>query len=160
MTQYAATGVTREQVYSALASKIQTTLGLNSLVRGWPILSNVDISQSPTGYLHQNSSKPIQEKNRRLPPRYVDSVRLWVMVAQQNTDAGIQNSPSTVLNNLRDLLDLAFVSDQGDQFVCTLGGLVEHCWVTDDTTFESIANSAWTLFRTHIEVQYFSINNL
>jgi hypothetical protein len=157
MSQYLAQGVTREQVYTALATKISSTLGLNNFVRGWPIIQNLDVSQSPTGYLHQASSKPQQK--RFLPPRYLDRALLCVAVAQQPIDPGITISPATQLNNYRDLLDTALASDQGGQHVCTLGGLVEHCWVVDDTIYEALVGSAWTMFRTHIEIQYFSINN-
>lgn len=157
LTQYVSVGVTREAVYTALASKIQTTLGLNGIVRGWPIMSEMNITDSPCAYLHQESSKPTQK--RYLPVRYLDRARLWVFVAQTSSDPGLVVSPSTQLNNLRDLLDTALAPDQGDQRVFTLGGLVEHCWVEDDTTFESISGTEWTLFRTHISVQYFSINN-
>jgi hypothetical protein len=158
MSQYLAQGVSRETVYTALATKIATTLGLNSFVRGWPPLANLDVSQSPTGYLHQATSKPIQKWGH--PPVYIDRALLWVLIAQQPIDPGITTSPSTQLNVLRDLLDTALKSDQGDQNVCTLGGLVHHCWAVEDTIFESIAGLAWTLFRTHIEIQYFSLNNM
>lgn len=159
MTQYTGQGVTREQVYIALEAQIQSVLNLKSFIRGWPIMSGVDSSQSPAGYLHQESSRPVHAANRRLPPKYVDRARLWVMVAQQPSDQGIIVSPSTQLNNLRDLLDTALQGDQGDQYVCTLGGLVEHCWIVDDTIFEAVTGLLWTLFRTHIELQYFSVNN-
>src|ERR1700680_1623665 len=153
MTQYLATGVTREQVYTTLASKISSTLGLNAFIRGLPIFANLDVSQSPTGYLHQAMSKPKQKWG--MPPRYVDLSMLWVCMAQQPLDPGIQTSPATQLNVLRDLLDVALAPDQAHQRVCTLGGIVEHCWVVGDTIYENITGLAWTAWHTQIETEYF-----
>jgi hypothetical protein len=158
MSYFTNTGVTRDAIYTALGTKISTTLGLNKFIRGWVTVGNLDVANSPTGFLHQAASKPIQK--RGLPPRYIDKAHLLVAFANQTTDPGFTISPATALNNLRDLLDTALVGDQGDAFVCTLGGLVEHCWVTDDTIFEAISGSPWTCFRTFIEIQYFSANNM
>lgn len=153
---YVASGTQRETIYNALQALLQQNLVWQSspipVVRGWPPSGSPDAAVSPVAYMFQAGGKTTTRVS--LPPVYTDKVMLVVKVLQQDSTS----TPSTALNQLRDLVDSALKADNPAERVCTLGGLVRYCWVTGDWYVEGTGGS-WTDFRSTIEFQYFSANN-
>lgn len=145
-------GVTREDLYTTLQTYLQYYMGLGAVYRNTPNWSNINITDSPVGFIDQISSEP-KRPSQALFPFYYDKSLLWIAVNQQTADPN--TTIATQLNNLRDTLDLALGPDQnafGQQ--CTLAGRALHCWVTQDTWTGTFTQGAWTGFRTFIEIDY------
>jgi hypothetical protein len=157
MTQpFGYSGVARETIYSALATQLRLTLGLNAVYRSrLNIGATADSNLSPVGYLMQAHSKAIRTKEMT-PTRYLDTAIFSVAVAQKSVDPNF--TAATALNNLRDALDLALMRDQPDMWRCTLGGIVDYVRPMMDIYGETLQNDVWTAFTTTLEFLYTPIN--
>jgi hypothetical protein len=150
-------GVTRESLYETLQVYLQYYMGLNAVYRNTPNWSNINITDSPVGFLEHLGSKP-QRPSQTLYPFYIDRNLLWVAINQQTADPN--STLDTQINNLRDNLDVALSTDQ-NAFgqVCTLAGRAMHCWVSDDTWAGAFTQGAWTGFRSLIEIRYITVGD-
>ncbi len=144
-------GVARETIYSALATQLQSVMGLAAVYRARMNIATLNANTSPVGCLMQATSKAYRPREFA-PTRYVDTAVLAVGVAQQSTDPNFV--ASTALNNLRDLLDLSLIHDNPSLGTCTLGGIVDYCRPMVDTYAETLQNDVWTAFVTTIEFLY------
>lgn len=125
----------RETLYAAVFAKFATlTSGGSPLfktaerkLRHW---NEVATEECP--YLAMTQISEIFESRRGLPQRIQLVTRFHIYVKTQATqDSSI--IPAQLLNPLVDAFCAALSIDDMKNFVCTLGGLVSHCWIEGQT---------------------------
>jgi hypothetical protein len=113
----------REPIYAALFALIEDAAPFVTTSRRLRHWSDVGAAEQPALFMIQKSETA--EERRPLPVKWRASVDLYLYAqAPDETTA-----PATVLNPLLDALETALAPDPVSH-VQTLGGLVQHCWVS------------------------------
>lgn len=126
----------RETVYAALFAKLfsmQSAVdplpaGTFKMVsRRWQTFDDVPSESMPCLFLNQVGEDPAQ--SRGLPGKWTLHTHLWIYInSEAQTDQTV--IPSQILNPLIDAIEnVALAPDDHSKMVCTLGGLVSHCWI-------------------------------
>ncbi len=114
----------REPVYQALFLRLATLPGLVTTSRRLKHWSDVAPAQQPALFQVQAAESPQQTEGR--PPVWRARVDVYLYVhAGADPDA----VPATTLNRLVDAIEQALTPASGEASQ-TLGGLVEHCWIS------------------------------
>jgi hypothetical protein len=148
-------GQGRETIYAYLQALLENTMQLTSIRRGYPVWNQLNVNDSPVGFMHVEGGRASNRYG--FPPVYQDAVTFWVGLVQPSLDP--KSVDQTGLLNLRDVLEKAFLSDQGDQHVSTMRGRVISLWVVQDFYQESQSVGSWTSFVSRFEVRYLSAFN-
>jgi hypothetical protein len=120
--------ITHEPIMCALKQRLSDNLPeFNTISRRFRLPENVNPGEMPALFIVEPSDTHVQSIEG-LPSDVTLDVALYVY-----TNAGLDpnEEPITVLNVLIDKVAAALTSDAPlplDQ-VCTLGGLVQHCWI-------------------------------
>jgi hypothetical protein len=116
--------MTREPIYAALFEKLRVISSLVTASRKLKHWADVPDIQQPALFQAQKSENVTgMPKFPRVWELAVD-VYLYVKTAKDP-----QAAPSTILNPLMDAVQNALAPDDPKLERCTLGGLVEHCWI-------------------------------
>ena len=119
--------MTREQIYSALFSLIQTACqgaGVVTVSRKLMHWTDISAQQQPAVFQIQKDEEP--EQKWKVPTKWKLNVDLYVYV---NTSANPNTAPSSLLNPIIDAIEAVLLPNEpnGPQ---TLGGLVSHAWIS------------------------------
>lgn len=147
---YSYPGVKRELVYSTLAKRLGSGLGI-TVYRKRLELSKFDVGASPLGMLMLSTDDRYVIK-KYAPARYFDRCQFIVGISQRTQD--FNHVPATPILNLRDALDAALVKDSPDMQQCTLGGIVDYVHITRTIYHESLQGTTWTGFECVLEFLY------
>ncbi len=126
---------TREAVYAALFARFaglvdaggtKTFIVAERKLRDW---ETVQAEECP--YLGQTQGGQSTIQRRGLPTQWKLGARLYIYV-KTNASMLPSETPASTLNPILDAVDGALAPDATDSkgdAVCTLGGLVSHCWI-------------------------------
>ena len=117
----------RETIYAALFTQVSTAAGFTTKSRRLRHWDDVRAEEMPA--LFQTQITENAEQRRGVPGKWSLHAQLWVYVstaAQQDPTV----VPSQLLNPLLDAIEYALRPDDVANSVCTLGGLVSHCWIS------------------------------
>lgn len=122
--------VDREAIYEALFAKLSGIEGLKTKSRKLKHWNDVPSSAQPALFMaHKSEHTDPSNPTRGIPPKKTLNVDVYVYV---NTSGN--QTPSTVLNEYLQKIDDALLPDTPPQTgLCTLGGLVHHCWIEGAT---------------------------
>mgnify|MGYP000382041799 CR=1 FL=1 len=138
--------VNRETVYNALFDRLKTIEGLRTSSRTLKHWTDVPAAQQPALFVSHKSESTDPRPNGA-PPKKTLMLDVYVYVKTQN------QTPSTALNRLLQAVDEALKPDTPPQMgLCTLGGLVAHCWIegTTETDEGVLGDQAVAIIPIHI----------
>jgi hypothetical protein len=117
----------REAIYKALFSllqdKIDSVTTFERVLAHW---DDVSPAMQPALFMTQGTQSASQATG--LPTKYTLNAKLWLYTHRDTSN----EIPSVTINNILDELDAAIAPPVGPSFKQTLGGLVEHCWISGD----------------------------
>jgi hypothetical protein len=115
--------INRGIIFTALLSKISATPGIVTCGRKLKLWADVPPTQQPAAFIRR--VRDIPEQKRGVPAKW----RLYREIYLYVHDT--VNAPGDKLDDLLDsIVNVTLASDHPSKdSVCTLGGLVEHCWV-------------------------------
>ncbi len=114
----------REPIYQALFDRINEIDGISTCSRILQHWDDVSPNMQPALFLAQDSQAA--EQVTGYPTKYVLGAKLWVYT-HRDTNGQV---PATQINNILDAVDGALAPDPMTLNKQTLGGLVEHCWIS------------------------------
>lgn len=124
--------ITREQIMTALFNKLKactwvqgssTVPIFKTTSRKLKLWGNVPPQQRPALFMAEQEEHPSHDAPE-VPMRKLElDVELFIYIDTTNI-TGI-----SVLNNIRDALDVVMQPDDFISMKLTLGGLVQHCWI-------------------------------
>jgi hypothetical protein len=114
----------REPIYKALFAKLSAIDGIVTASRILLHWDDVSPNQQPAMFLAQDTQQA--EQITGFPTKYLLGAKVWIY-AHRDTSEEV---PSAQINNILDALDAALMPDPSPTFKQTLGGLVEHCWIS------------------------------
>lgn len=117
----------RETIYAALFAKVTGAAGFITTSRRLQHWADVPTPNMPALFQAQKDQKV--ERNGRLPAKHHLPAELYVYV-HAGDDPNV--APAPTMNALIDAIENALAPDDPDKLVCTLGGLVTHCWISGD----------------------------
>ncbi|WP_428491692.1 hypothetical protein [Rhodopila sp.] len=120
--------ITREPIMRALKQRLTDNLPeFNTISRRFRLPENVTSPEMPALFIVEPSETHVQSIEG-LPDNATIDISLYLY-----TNAGLDpnEEPITTLNLLIDKVAAALTSDAPPPFdqVCTLGGMVQHCWI-------------------------------
>lgn len=126
--------VSRESVMVALFARLKAMKDAGLFVtvsRRLKSFDDVPAQNQPALFMSEISQSFTQRNGY---PRVLEmKVELYVY-AQSNAVPDDESSPGSVMNPLLDAIEAALAPDDTEgRRVCTLGGLVHHCWIEGDT---------------------------
>lgn len=116
-----------EPAYAALFAKLAAISGLKTSSRKIKHWSDVPAKQQPALFMIQGGETP--EQNSGLNPKWRLKAEIYLYV---NPGEGKSIIPSQVMNGLLKNVRDALAHDSIMARVCTLGGLVTHCWISGE----------------------------
>ncbi len=121
----------RETIYTALLNRISTAIGIATDSRRMRLWSDVAPTDKPSLLIRQEGES--YDQLRGFPPKITLSAEVYIYF-----DAGKDPNaiPATTVNTLMDAIDVAMRPDDFLNSVLTLGGLVSHCWIEGDVSFD------------------------
>jgi len=131
--------IDRVAIYNALVTRLQGIAGFKSVSNKWRHWDNVLPEEQPVALIPVGNERPTQ--SRGLPTGWRIETALWVYC---RNDADPQAAPGLQLAALLNAVETAFELQPNESnkpnspYATTLGGTVEHCWITDVTTDEGI----------------------
>ena len=142
---------TREAVANAILSLINapmTSAGAVKITRRLLHWADVPAQEQPFVALAAAQHIP-QESPAGLPPIWRSTFHIYIYATEPDPSA----SPSTKINNLLDALEAALAPSVLGQKQ-TLGGLVEHCWISGSIETDEGVLGAQGMAIVPIEVLY------
>jgi hypothetical protein len=117
--------ITREPIYLALYTLLQTISGFITISRRLKHWADVGQAEQPAIFIIQKNEVPIQA--RGIPTAWKLNLELYVYVNSGDDPA---ESPAKILNPLIDAIETLFPASDEDAPIQTLGGLVSHAWIS------------------------------
>lgn len=114
----------REPIYKALFAKLAAIEGLATASRILLHWDDVSPNQQPALFLAQDTQQA--EQVTGFPTKYTLGAKVWIYAHRDSAD----EVPSAQINNILDALDAALMPSPSPTYKETLGGLVEHCWIS------------------------------
>lgn len=138
--------IDRESIYQALFAKLSAIDGLKTKSRKLKHWNDVGPAQQPALFVaHKNEHT---QPKQGMPPIKTLTVDVYVYVKTTGNQI-----PSTVLSKYLAAVDDVLKPDTAP-FInkCTLGGLVEHCWIegTTETDEGTLGDQAVAIIPIHI----------
>lgn len=116
----------RKAIYAALFNKIKTIPGIVTTSKKLKMWSDVSPAQQPHISMRRLNDAPVQQ--RGVPTKWYMHRELYLYVIDKGPDG-----PGDKLDDLLDsIISIALAHDHPSKDVCTLGGLVEHCWISGE----------------------------
>lgn len=116
-----------EPIYAALFAKVSGIAGVKTRSRKLKHWADVPAKQQPALYMSQSGETPEQVRGLRAKWRLKAELYLYV-----NPGEGRDVIPSQVMNPMLADIRAALAPDNVVANVCTLGGLVSHCWISGE----------------------------
>lgn len=116
-----------EPIYAALFGRVSGIAGLKTRSRKLKHWADVPAKQQPALYMSQAGETP--EQTRGLPAKWRLKAELYLYV---NPGEGRDVIPAQVMNPMLADIRAALAPDNVVSKVCTLGGLVSHCWISGE----------------------------
>jgi hypothetical protein len=114
----------REPIYKALFQLVSSIDGLTTSSRILAHWDDVSPNEQPALFMAQDTQQA--EQVTGFPTKYVLGAKVWIY-AHRDTSNEV---PSAQINNILDALDEVLMPSPSPTFKQTLGGLVEHCWIS------------------------------
>jgi hypothetical protein len=114
----------REPIYKALFKLISSVDGIVTSSRILLHWDDVSPNEQPALFLAQDTQ--LAEQVTGFPTKYLLGAKIWIYAHRDSSD----EVPSAQINNILDELDWALMPSPSPTFKQTLGGLVEHCWIS------------------------------
>lgn len=113
----------REQACQALYNKLAAIPAWKTISRKLKHWSDVPPIEQPACFIRQTNEN--YERTRGIPPKITlhFEVAVYAMAPDPN------DNPSSLQNELLDLIDDALAPDDPTVYTCTLGKNVSHCWI-------------------------------
>jgi hypothetical protein len=116
----------REAIYSALFKLLS---GLDSITTAERVLAHWDdVSPNMQPALYMTMVSQTAEQITGFPTKYTLSAKVWIYTHRDTGNV----IPSAQINQILDELDAALKPAAGPLNKQTLGGLVEHCWISGE----------------------------
>lgn len=114
----------RETIYKALFARLEAIDGIQTCSRILQHWDDVSPNMQPAIYMAQDTQ--LAEQVTGFPTKYLLGAKVWIY-AHRDTGEVV---PSAQVNNILDALDEALKPAPSPTNKQTLGGLVEHCWIS------------------------------
>lgn len=116
-----------EAIFAALFSKVSTSAGYTTTSRRLKHWADVEVANMPALFQAQKDRKV--ERTGRKPAIHRLAADIYIYV---NAGSDPNAAPAPIINPLIDAIENSLAPDDASGTVCTLGGLVTHCWVAGD----------------------------
>jgi hypothetical protein len=114
----------REPIYKALFKLLSNIDGLVTTSRILAHWDDVSPNMQPALYMCNDTQQA--EQITGFPTKYLLGAKVWIYAHRDTAD----EVPSAQINNILDALDEALKPVSSPTYKQTLGGLVEHCWIS------------------------------
>lgn len=138
---------TREAIWNAVLAKLAATVGAKSASRRFVPFDQIPAESQPALFLAQTHETHKQHTGRPAILRLKADLFLYT-----NRGGNDQILPSTALNTMLDALDAALAFDDVAMGRCTLGGIVQHAWIYEDTIIAEGQEGAQAVAIVPIEI--------